>query len=118
MESRESMSRSLRWMRRQRVSRSLLTGQGLIMRALGPIWLGRALSSIVLIRLSSSKDVHNVGKDIKAAELICRKVGYDLEKYLSNCIYYGIQADHGDEFVSMTQPIRDSIIAEVDELMA
>ena len=68
--------------------------------------------------MSSSKDVHNVGKDIKAAELISKTLEVDLETYLSDCVLYGVNADLGDDFVAMTEPLRQSFIDRVTVIIA
>ena len=49
-------------------------------------------------------------KYIKAAEYICEKLDINLDKYLSDCIICGVNADLEDQFVFSKSNTKNSLI--------
>ena len=68
---------------------------------------------MVDISLNSKNAVINLEtqtKYIKAAEYICEKLGINLDKYLSDCIICGVNADLEDQFVFSKSNTKNSLI--------
>ena len=75
---------------------------------------------VVNVRIIGEKAVitfETPSKIIKAAEFICEKLDLSLDKYLSDCVLCGVNADLGDECVFQSSPLSSSLVDRVSEFL-